>query len=88
VRFEDGLAFLPSAFDEHVIVDGKPLSARVRCERSFVVERGDWRTRVESTSTMTSDAHSFHVTNVLEAYEDDVRVFVKNWRFSVPRDLV
>ncbi len=87
-RFEDGLLLLPTALDEHVIVDGKPLSARVRCERSFVIERGDWRTRVESTSTLTSDASSFHVTNVLEAYEDGVRVFVKNWLFSVPRDLV
>ena len=88
VRFDDGLVFQPSAFDEHVIVDGKPLSARVQCERSFVIERGDWRTRVETTSTMSSDARSFHVTNVLEAYEDDVRLFVKNWLFSVPRDLV
>jgi len=88
VRFDDGLVFQPSAFDEHVIVDGKPLSARVQCERSFVIERGDWRTRVETRSTMSSDARSFHVTNVLEAYEDDVRLFVKNWLFSVPRDLV
>jgi len=53
-----------------------------------VIERGDWRTRVETRSTMSSDARSFHVTNVLEAYEDDVRLFVKNWLFSVPRDLV
>jgi hypothetical protein len=53
-----------------------------------VIERGDWRTRVTSASTMTSDARSFHVTNLLEAYEDDTRVFAKSWVFSVPRDLV
>jgi hypothetical protein len=88
VRFDDGALFWPGAFDEHVIVDGKPLSASVRCERSCVIERGDWRTRVTSASTMTSDAASFHVTNLLEAYEDETRVFAKSWVFSVPRDLV
>jgi uncharacterized protein len=88
MRFDDGVVFLPSAFDEHVIVDGKPLSASVRCERSCVIERGDWRTRVTSVSTMTSDASSFHVTNLLEAYEDETRVFAKSWVSSVPRDLV
>jgi hypothetical protein len=88
MRFDDGVVFLPGAFDEYVIVDGKPLTASVRCERSCVIERGDWRTRVTSASTMTSDARSFHVTNLLEAYEDDTRVFAKSWVFSVPRDLV
>jgi hypothetical protein len=88
LRFDDGTLFLPGALDEHVIVDGKPLSASVRCERSCAIERGDWRIRVTSASTMTSDAGAFHVTNLLEAYEDDARVFVKSWVFSVPRDLV
>jgi hypothetical protein len=37
---------------------------------------------------MTSDASSFHVTNLLEAYEDETRVFAKSWVSSVPRDLV
>ena len=29
----------------------------------------DWRTRVETTSAMTADAESFHVTNAVDAYE-------------------
>jgi len=37
---------------------------------------------------MTSDATHFHVTNILHAYEGDVRVFAKTWTFSVKRDLV
>ena len=88
VRLADGYLFRPSALDEYSIVEGKPLSARVRCERGFVIERGDWRTRIRSDSTMTSDATAFHVTNVLEAFADGERVFAKTWRFTVPRTLV
>lgn len=37
---------------------------------------------------MSADAETFHVANVLEAYEGDVRVFTKAREFTVPRDLV
>ena len=36
---------------------------------------------------MTGDADSFCVTNSLEAYEGEARVFARTWHFSVPRDL-
>ena len=37
---------------------------------------------------MTGDSEVFRVTNALEAYEGNTRVFAKSWQFSVPRDLV
>ena len=37
---------------------------------------------------MTGDADSFRVTNSLDAYEGEVRVFARTWEFSTPRDLV
>jgi hypothetical protein len=37
---------------------------------------------------MTADAELFYVTNVLEAYEGEGRVFARTWFFSVGRDLV
>jgi len=86
--FDDGLLLVPSALDEHSIVEGEPLSAEVRCRRSFVIERGDWRTRVEASSSLSSDRGSFRVTSALEAYESDVRVFARSWDFTIPRDLV
>ena len=52
------------------------------------IGRGDWRTRVETNSFMTADAATFRVTNMLDAYEGDTRVFSKTWTFTVPRDLV
>ncbi|MBS1251298.1 MAG: Cocaine esterase [Anaerolineales bacterium] len=84
----DGLEHAGTVTDIYTIVEGDPLSAEVRCERTVHVGRGDWHTRVETVSTMTSDAESFHVTNLVDAYEGNTRVFTKTWTFTVPRDHV
>jgi len=68
------------------ITEGQPLSASVRCERNIRIARGPWQTRVSTVSVMTSTATHFHVTNALEAFEGETRVFAKNWRFSIARD--
>jgi putative CocE/NonD family hydrolase len=72
----------------YTITEGEPLSAHVQCDRMMQVGRGDWQIRIETISTMTADAETFHITNLLEAYEGKVRAFTKTWHFSVPRDLV
>lgn len=69
------------------IVEGDPLSASVRCERSVRIGRGEWQTRVETASHLTADSESYHATNLLDAYEGDTRIFTKAWNYSVPRDL-
>ncbi len=74
--------------DRFSIREDDPLSASVRCDRSYELARGAWRVRVETTSTMTSDAHSFHVDDRLEAFEGSHRVFVRTWSRSFPRDLL
>jgi hypothetical protein len=74
--------------DEYSIVEGEPLSAAIRCRRSTALRRGQWDVRVETVSTMTADAQAFHITNALDAYEGNRRVFAKTWHFSVPRDHV
>ena len=70
------------------IVEGDPLSARVRFEAATSMSRGAWRTRAEVESTMTGDAESFHVTTALDVYEGEARVFARTWTFRFPRDLV
>ncbi len=70
------------------IVEGDPLSARIECRWAIALGRGEWRTRVETFSHMSSDADAFRVTNALDAYEGNARVFSKTWTFSVPRDRV
>ena len=84
----DGLELRERGRDTFAIVEGDPLSAEARSDWSISVGRGDWRTRVETTSRMTADAEAFRVTNALDAYEGEARIFAKTWHFSVPRDLV
>ncbi len=70
------------------IVEGQPLSARVQCDRRIEISRGDWHIRVETTSVMTSDAGHFYLTNNLDAYESQIRVFTKSWTRKIPREWV
>ncbi len=85
---DNGLEFDYSSTDIFTIVEGDPLSAGVRCERTAKVGRAEWQTKVETSSHMTADAENFHVTNVLNAYEGNTRVFTKSWTATIPRDLV
>jgi putative CocE/NonD family hydrolase len=75
-----------TSLNEHTVIVGQPLSAAARCERSVTIARGEWRTRVETVSTMSADAHNFHLTNTLEAFEGEARVFAKTWSTTIPRD--
>jgi hypothetical protein len=70
------------------ICEDQPLSAGVQCSRQIEISREDWQTRVETLSIMTSDHSQFHLTNILNAYEGQVRVFTKSWTRSIPRQFV
>jgi putative CocE/NonD family hydrolase len=70
------------------IVDGDPLSARLRCERSFRVGRGDWQTRVEVGSELTSDTRTFHLVSTCDVFEGEARIFSRTWTDDIPRNLV
>ena len=85
---EDGLEYREQGRDAFSITEGEPLSACARSTWSIEIGRDAWQTRVEAASTMTGDAESFRVTNSVEAYENDTRVFARTWHFSTPRDLV
>lgn len=87
-RLPDGLEYSERAQDRFSIVQGDPLSARVTCTWEMNVGRGDWRTRVATTSTMTATATHFVVVNTLEAFEGSTRVFAQSRSSEIPRDLV
>jgi uncharacterized protein len=85
---DDGLEYREHERDTLWIADGAPLSAMVRCERAFSVGRGPWQATVRTVSTLSATASTFQVTNVLDAYEGDLRVHTKIWHADVPRDCV
>ena len=64
------------------------LSATVTCDWEMAVGRGAWRTRVVTSSTMTSAATHFVVDNTVEAFEGAKRVFVQTRSREIPCDLV
>ncbi len=84
----DELLYRERAIDTFAIIEGEPLSAMARSEWTIELERGDWRVRVETSSALSGDAEAFHVTNALDAYEGDARIFAKTWSRRLPRDLV
>ena len=83
---DSGLEYGERGRTIHRVADGDPLSASVRCEQSHMIGRGAWQTRVDTTSTMAATAEEFVVSNELDAYEGDERVFSKVWRTRIPRD--
>jgi uncharacterized protein len=85
---DDGLEYREHEQDVYHIVEGDPLSAQVECVRAFSVRRAQWRITVRTVSTMSATADSFQVTNALDAYEGDDRVFTRTWNAEVPRDCV
>ena len=85
---ESGIEVEHLMHDTYSIFDGDPLSATAVCCSTTRVGRGDWRTRVEATSTMTASAEAFLVTTQVEAYEGEHRVFARSTERSIPRDLV
>ncbi|HUI89069.1 MAG TPA: CocE/NonD family hydrolase [Anaerolineales bacterium] len=87
-RLSNGIVYDSVITNIYSIIEGQPLSARVHCKRQIEVSRGDWITRVETSSIMTSDKEYFHLTNTLDAYEGQVRVFTKSWARKIRRELV
>lgn len=87
-RFSNGLIYDSVITNTFSILERQPTSARVQCERKIEISRGDWQTRIETLSVMTSDKDYFYLTNVLDAYEGQVRVFTKSWTKKIRREMV
>jgi hypothetical protein len=63
-----------------------PLCASHETWHTYVMERGDWRTRVAIRVRMWADRAAFHLAAELDAFEGEARVFSREWSESIPRD--
>ena len=84
---ENGTELEELTEDCYAIVDGDPLSASITCRWSIRLGRDGWRTRIESDSVMTATADDFLLTNRLEAFEGEARVFADVSQATIRRDL-
>ena len=66
--------------------DFSSLEGETRSVRGFA--RGDWSVYTVTTTMLTADANEFRVRATLDAYEDDTRIFSRNWDHRTPRDLL
>ncbi|MDX6548163.1 MAG: uncharacterized protein QOG33_1713 [Gaiellales bacterium] len=74
--------------DTFTIDEDDPLAARVSCERSATLSRGEWSVTIEVSSTMQADRDDFLVTTELRAFEGHAAVHADAWSFRIPRDHV
>lgn len=74
--------------ERYTVRDGSPLSTKVHIERAIELQREGWGVRVETMSVMTADATHFLLSNHINAYEGDTRVFTRSWTRAIPRQLV
>jgi uncharacterized protein len=83
---EFGTEMLDTNETTYRIVDGDPLSASVHVRCATGLGRGDWQTRVETESRMSSTATELLVTQRLDAFEGGERVYSRAWELEFPRD--
>jgi predicted acyl esterase len=82
----DGLTTSDRLAERFSIVEGDPLSARVEHSSTSTMERGDWRVRVETRSSLAATAGEFLVASAVEAFEGDAPVFARHRSVRIPRD--
>ena len=65
-RYPNGIEYEDTSVATYSIVEGDPLSARVRVENTSGHGRGDWQVSIRAVGTMTCTATTFLVTSELE----------------------
>ena len=70
------------------IKDDDPLSARYVLTQSYSLGREGWRSRIETSATMSSDREHFYVAGELKAFLNDVQVVERTWSDTFTRDLI
>ncbi len=77
--------FTTRGSDEYSIEELDPLSAVTTSRRDWELQRDGWHARVVAVATMSCDAESFLVDDLLEAWEGAEKVFSAQRQFSIPR---
>ena len=85
-RYPNGIEYEDTSVATYSIVEGDPLSARVRVENTSGHGLGDWQVSIRAVGTMTCTATTFLVTSELEVNEGATRVFARTWTHEFPRD--
>jgi putative CocE/NonD family hydrolase len=87
-RIDDhGLEYAATGRETYKILPNEPLSAVQECHWTEQRQRGNWSVRTETFSKMTASRTHWHVTGLLQAFENEKLVFEKQWDEKVKRRL-
>ena len=87
VRFVDNGLEQEAWLEERFSIAGDdPLSARQEVRSFLAYRRGEWDVQIKTTSMLASDATHFMVTNRVEGFEGEEKVFDKTWEARIARD--
>jgi len=67
------------------VVEGDPLSAETRSQRTVVVAGDGWEARTEVESRLTCDERTFYVETHIAAFDGGEPFFDKTWSAEIPR---
>jgi len=81
----DGLEFDGAAVERFSQVEGDPLSAEADIEWRYAMGRGDWKISTVSRTRLWGTKDTFHLHVVLDAFEDDRRIFTRSLSRELPR---
>lgn len=70
------------------ILENDPLSAETEFTQTAVLQREDWRIRVDCRTRLSATAEMFQFTGDLEAWEGDEPFLARRWTLSIPRRLL
>jgi uncharacterized protein len=73
---------------EFSIGAGDPLTARHRIEQNYELGRENWMIRIEAEASMQATATDFLLRASVKAYENGKVTAVRDWRETIPRDLL
>jgi len=67
------------------INDNDPLSAESDCFYNLQLKRSDWKINTKVKLKLSATSEAYKLTGLLEAYENDIRIYTRNWNYSIPR---
>lgn len=85
IRLGDGLTYRELGADRFSIREGDPGSAMASSRWQIELERGSWKVRIETTSTMATDAGGFVLDDEITVTEGGEQVLARSFRSRVPQ---
>ncbi len=72
----------------HTGDDFESVRGEVEAIRRLTREEDDWDVYTRTRTVLTSDREDFHIHAELDAYENDRRVYSRNWTRRIPRNFI